>query len=1119
MEATIIIPETMSSVSCVDASYRLIDEIKHITINLRNKKIFDPIIHPSSETVRTLHYAKNEVESYSQQYEDAFNKYKVSLENVKEFAKEIGDIEKSHYFFYPYRHVKEKYEKLLKEHENCEKILHPILIKIIMNKQERQQEDIMNFHKVLKTIPGDIKSEKIIQIEKIVQNLIERSVLDINVPRIDSILLFDPPHADDSKINHENEPDGKPECDLDDYNENHISNHIMSIINWSAPEIMQNNALYTQECEVFSFIMLLWELAFQKIPYENMNKEDIIAHVTRGRRESPKLPFFTLDYLNIQRKYLRIIADGWDGKPEKRIGLDEILLRFSEIEAEIIKLKRNNLGSDGRSIKTISNPPTPKFISDYKRHSIHVRPKESLASNLESVNEVYTPYTMKTQDSFMISPKTWKRPSNIEPSNIVNPLPPRLSIMSNVVEAPDDISNSSEKYKEIISKQKEDGSIGLDDSVCNELDVPKKDILNTIKKNITNKKLKLPEFSLSFETAINLSYLKNVTSQHESVWRDKYNKAREYLSKQIGDTDAEKELLECVDKYIVDKATDKVTEKHKEDIVTTKKDGSSLFTKLIGLGTDKNHKQDKEPEKKNEFEKKKEPGKIKGFFGKLEKEEEPEAKARNSPTISKDDRQANILTAMDNEKAIRNNNQENIYAPKLDSTEEALYEDLRSSVDVDVARIICNTQREDGSFTLDSSITDHLDIKLEEVIKSLKRLAISPRLRECDDSVWHTAFTIYYLKTIIINYENEWRNAYDRASKWLFKQINDTKLEKELFSACKQYLIEQGYRSLYSTKKDIERFKILRLKVDDETRKAVFDDLRSNDTTDLARSLCSSQIYNGSFSQNALTILHPLIPSPANAVESLKRFVSSTKLRTCVDSIWYTAFTIYYFKNVLIDHEKEWRHAYDRAGAWITEQIDNAGAEKELYSACEQYLIQQGVDFINSQSGIEEESEESFDVIVLQISEETRKTVRKSLRDYVTEEVARTLCNSQEPNGSFTLHKSISDHLRIPSVDNAVKSLKPYVGSSFLRSCDPSLWCTALTITYLRTVLDNYEQVWKPACERATSWINQQCKNPEMEEELYSACDQFLIKQGIEVLNEQSRQSRRQSMIKGEMLN
>ncbi|CAG8809344.1 11721_t:CDS:1, partial [Racocetra fulgida] len=253
----------------------------------------------------------------------------------------------------------------------------------------------------------------------------------------------------------------------------------------------------------------------------------------------------------------------------------------------------------------------------------------------------------------------------------------------------------------------------------------------------------------------------------------------------------------------------------------------------------------------------------------------------------------------------------------------------------------------------------------------------------------------------------------------------------------------------------------------------VFDYLRSKGTADLARSLCSAQESNGTFSPQTLTTLHPLIPSPKSAVESLKLFVSRPKLRNDVDSIWHTAFTIYYLKNVLMDHENEWRNSCDRASAWISERIDDAELEKELYSACDQYLIQQGVDLINKEGGITEETQEEVDVIVLQVSDETRKAVHKSLRDDVTDEVARTICNSQEKDGSFTLHKQISDHLKIHSIDNAVESLKRYVGSLHLRGCDSPLWCTALTVTYLKTVLPDCEKEWKPACERAASWISQ----------------------------------------------
>ncbi|CAG8711896.1 2931_t:CDS:1, partial [Gigaspora rosea] len=146
METQIVIPESVPHVTCIDVSYRLVDEIKRIIINLKkSKKIFDPIIHSSSETARALHYAKHEAEPYFRKYADAFNNYKISLENIKEFAKEIVNLERK--VIFPYSYVKEKYEKLLKEHEDCEKQLHPILIQVVMNKQESQRKDFMNIHK------------------------------------------------------------------------------------------------------------------------------------------------------------------------------------------------------------------------------------------------------------------------------------------------------------------------------------------------------------------------------------------------------------------------------------------------------------------------------------------------------------------------------------------------------------------------------------------------------------------------------------------------------------------------------------------------------------------------------------------------------------------------------------------------------------------------------------------------------------------------------------------------------------------------------------------------------------------------------------------------------------
>ncbi|KAF0332761.1 serine/threonine protein kinase, partial [Gigaspora margarita] len=131
---------------------------------------------------------------------------------------------------------------------------------------------------------------------------------------------------------------------------------------------------------------------------------------------------------------------------------------------------------------------------------------------------------------------------------------------------------SPDKCQEIVSKQKDDGSIELDDSLCNELNVPKENIITSLKRNLTNKNIQLPDLHSLYSTAANLSYLKNVAPQHEGDLKDKYNKAREYLSKQIGNNDAEEELIKCADEYVVDKVADKVIEEKKQDVIDLKKD-------------------------------------------------------------------------------------------------------------------------------------------------------------------------------------------------------------------------------------------------------------------------------------------------------------------------------------------------------------------------------------------------------------------------------------------------------------------------------------------------------------------------------------------------------------------
>ncbi|CAB4412862.1 unnamed protein product [Rhizophagus irregularis] len=88
-------------------------------------------------------------------------------------------------------------------------------------------------------------------------------------------------------------------------------------INWAAPELFKNNK-YSYNCDIFSFVMLLWELAFEKIPYINWNNQRIIDHIKNGNHEKIDFDKNDPDIQDIQKdirnKYLEIIQKAWRQK-------------------------------------------------------------------------------------------------------------------------------------------------------------------------------------------------------------------------------------------------------------------------------------------------------------------------------------------------------------------------------------------------------------------------------------------------------------------------------------------------------------------------------------------------------------------------------------------------------------------------------------------------------------------------------------------------------------------------------------------------------------------------------------------------------------------------------------
>ena len=80
-----------------------------------------------------------------------------------------------------------------------------------------------------------------------------------------------------------------------------------------APEIALKQP-YDKECDVFSFSMLLWEIASFQFMYPDYSIKDYYIKVCKGN-ERPPIPVSSWSWPAILKS---IVTEGWDANPKKR---------------------------------------------------------------------------------------------------------------------------------------------------------------------------------------------------------------------------------------------------------------------------------------------------------------------------------------------------------------------------------------------------------------------------------------------------------------------------------------------------------------------------------------------------------------------------------------------------------------------------------------------------------------------------------------------------------------------------------------------------------------------------------------------------------------------------------
>jgi serine/threonine protein kinase len=99
-------------------------------------------------------------------------------------------------------------------------------------------------------------------------------------------------------------------------------NEVAGTLAWMAPELFKRKAIYTKKADIYSYGMVLWEIAARQLPYQdaNGNQALISKWVSEGERE--EIPDDT------PPKLASLIKFCWEAEPDKRPSAEQVVIEL-----------------------------------------------------------------------------------------------------------------------------------------------------------------------------------------------------------------------------------------------------------------------------------------------------------------------------------------------------------------------------------------------------------------------------------------------------------------------------------------------------------------------------------------------------------------------------------------------------------------------------------------------------------------------------------------------------------------------------------------------------------------------------------------------------------------------
>jgi len=102
----------------------------------------------------------------------------------------------------------------------------------------------------------------------------------------------------------------------------------LGTVAYMAPEMLQGEGKYTAKVDVYSFGLLLWEMATKAVPYNKSSTKTIESLVLAGQR-LPIPPY-------VHSTLADLIQECWSSSPSDRPSFGEVLTKLAGVAAALL---------------------------------------------------------------------------------------------------------------------------------------------------------------------------------------------------------------------------------------------------------------------------------------------------------------------------------------------------------------------------------------------------------------------------------------------------------------------------------------------------------------------------------------------------------------------------------------------------------------------------------------------------------------------------------------------------------------------------------------------------------------------------------------------------------------